>query len=163
VKREALWISVIYGVALVIVGLLIFRGAYQTLKPFVIEGSGHKVGWVMAAQIGTVSAFSLIIIFARLVNIARSKGLTFVAPRGAARQLLRVVSLSILAMCVIYKILAYGVAFGIPYGAYALMFDHLIPITFAVVMFEGSRVFALEQTVLSPNPTLRPTPESRRG
>lgn len=145
-KRETIWVSVIYGIALGIVGLLIFRGAYQTLKPFVIEGSGHKVGWVMAAQIGTVSALSLIIVFARLVTIARSKGLIFVAPRGAALQLLRVVSLGILVVCVIYKVLAYGVAFSIPYGAYALMFDHLIPITFAVVTFEASRVFALEQS-----------------
>ena len=56
------------------------RFAPPAPKPFVIEGSGHKVGWVMAAQIGTVSAFSLIVIFARLVNVARSKGLTF-SPR----------------------------------------------------------------------------------
>lgn len=162
-KREAVWINAAYGIALIVIVLSAFRTAYTTLRPFVIEGSGHKVGWVLAGQIAFVSALIILVALARLVHVVRHKGLIYVPPRGAGGQVLRTLSLVLLVACALYKVLAYGIALGVPFGAYALMFDHLFPVAVSVIVFEASRIFALEHNAVSPNPTLQPTPAGGRG
>jgi hypothetical protein len=140
--REKTWISVIYCMALVIVihsnlvSLYNLDRYWGTLE--------HKIDWLSRVQISAYYLLVPIIALVRVTNVAQSSGLRLAIPSSGMGNLLRTVALGMLILCVAFNSVALGVATLTPYGAFALMFKHLFPTGIAIVLFEMSRVFALE-------------------
>jgi hypothetical protein len=162
--RETLWVNVTYGIALAFVAISTFEGAILVLSRLRIGGIEWGIGLAQAGRIALTSALIIIIALVRLVQVIRSKGLAYIPSTSTSIKFLRTVSLILLVVCAAYKVLTLGAMLLVPgLGLMSAAFDNLFPVALSVVLFEASRLAALEHGVVSPNLSMQPTGERHAG
>ncbi len=163
-EKETKLIFGAYILALAAVVFSSFQSAYKILAPFLFEGAGHKVGWVLAIQLISLSALVGIVALTRLIVVIKQGGLKKAVPTVALGKFLRYLSLIFLFMAIIYKVTAYSIAIGIPFGWVALIFEHLVPpFALILVLFEASRIYALESAIAPPNQSSKKDAQKSRA
>jgi hypothetical protein len=152
-NRETLWVNVAYGIALVFLAISTFEGAVLALNRLRIGGMEWGIGLAQAGGVALASALIIIVTVARLAQVIRSKGLAYVPSTSISIKVLRTISLILLVVCAIYKVLTFGALFLVPgLGLAATAFGSIFPVALSIVLFEASRLAALEHSVVSPEP-----------
>src|SRR5262245_2813335 len=143
--RETLWVNVAYGIALVFVAISTLEGATVAVARFRIGGIESSIGWAQAGRVALTSMLIIIIALVRLVQVIRSKGLLYIPSTGASIKVLRTISLVLLVACAAYEVLTVGAILLVPgLGLVSAAFDSFFPVALSVVLFEASRLAALE-------------------
>jgi len=143
--REALWVNVAYGIALAFLALSTFEGAIAVLIRLRTGGTEWGIGLAQAGRVALTSALIIIVALVRLVQVIRAKGLAYIPSTSTSIKILRTISLILLAICAVYKVSLLIPVWGLMFSA----FDGLFPLALSIVLFEASRLAALEHSVRS--------------
>lgn len=147
-EKESKIILIIYLIVIAIIIVESVKSGYKTLSPFISEGTGHKVGWLLAAKEITLAWLVALVALARFGYIIFNKGLDKSVPRSIYGKTLRYIAVAFFVICLGYKSMALALATGIPYGWYAMMFWHIAPsFSLSVFLFEASRLYAFEENI----------------
>lgn len=158
-EKESKLVFGVYVLTLMVVAFSSFQSAYKVLAPFLVEGAGHKVGWLLAIKLIFLSTLVGIVALARLLVVIKKGGLMKVVPAVGHGKFLRYLSLIFIFTTIAYNFIAYLIAFSIPSGWAVLLINNLFPsLALALVLFEASRIYAFELGTISTDELVQKDP-----